>query len=176
MFVSPRHLQNKTAKFSKDRQEYLQQLVTEYSTTVEIEAKQQIVANLANFCYDPINFDYMEKLNIIDLFTDVLQDNDEKLIEFAIAGLCNLTAHVNFQEKVMQTPDCLQLIMKCLSRDCEETLISAMTTLIQLLHSQKDKLTVVEIVNAMKTLSFSENKRIKNLALLFLKDTGTVPY
>lgn len=162
----------KPQKYNNDREEFLQKLVDEYSTTVDLDLKQQVVANLANFCYDPKNFDFMERLNIIDLFTDVLQENDDKLIEFAMAGLCNLTTSVNFQEKVIQTTDCLQLILKCLSRENEEALISAMTTLVQLLHSQKEKLNSVEIINALKTLSLSENKRIKNLAIIFLRDCG----
>ena len=32
------------------------------------ESKQQVLANLANFAYDPINYDYMRRLNILDLF------------------------------------------------------------------------------------------------------------
>ena len=32
------------------------------------EAKEQILANLANFAYDPINYEYFKKLNIADLF------------------------------------------------------------------------------------------------------------
>ena len=32
------------------------------------ESKQQVIANLANFAYDPLNYDYMRRLNILDLF------------------------------------------------------------------------------------------------------------
>ena len=31
-------------------------------------AKEEILANLANFAYDPINYDHFRKLNIVDLF------------------------------------------------------------------------------------------------------------
>ena len=31
-------------------------------------AKVQILANLANFSYDPINYGHLRKLNVIDLF------------------------------------------------------------------------------------------------------------
>ena len=32
------------------------------------EAKKQVLANLANFSYDPINFAYLKELNVVDLF------------------------------------------------------------------------------------------------------------
>jgi hypothetical protein len=32
------------------------------------EYKQQIVANLGNFAYDPINYEFIRRLNILDLF------------------------------------------------------------------------------------------------------------
>ena len=30
--------------------------------------KQQILANLANFAYDPVNYEFFRQLNILDLF------------------------------------------------------------------------------------------------------------
>lgn len=33
-----------------------------------IDYKQQVLANLANFAYDPVNYDYFRELNILDLF------------------------------------------------------------------------------------------------------------
>jgi len=32
------------------------------------EAKLQVLANLANFAYDPINYEYLRQLNVVDLF------------------------------------------------------------------------------------------------------------
>lgn len=54
-----------------------------------LEGKKQVIANLANFAYDPINYEHMYKLNVLDLFLDSLTESDPKLIEFAIGGLCN---------------------------------------------------------------------------------------
>lgn len=31
-------------------------------------AKEEILANLANFAYDPINYEHFRKLNVMDLF------------------------------------------------------------------------------------------------------------
>ena len=33
-----------------------------------LDSRIQILANLANFAYDPINYNHMRKLNVIDLF------------------------------------------------------------------------------------------------------------
>jgi hypothetical protein len=56
---------------------------------VFIEAKEQILANLANFAYDPINYDTLFELHVPDLFIDALDEPNPKFFEFAIAGICN---------------------------------------------------------------------------------------
>lgn len=55
-----------------------------------IESKYQVLANLANFAYDPINYPHIRSQKIIDLFIEQLVSDDKKLIAFAAAGLCNL--------------------------------------------------------------------------------------
>lgn len=49
-----------------------------------------MIANLANFSYDPINYEFLRKLGVIDLFLDQLAEDDLKLAQFALGGLCNL--------------------------------------------------------------------------------------
>lgn len=56
-----------------------------------VDAKGQVLANLANFAYDPINYEYLRQLKVIDLFLDQLSEKDALLTEFAIGGLCNLS-------------------------------------------------------------------------------------
>ena len=63
------------------------------------ENKLQIIANLANFGYDPINYGFFRTLNVLGLFLDVLaeeqdggsanSDFDDKMRQFAIGGICN---------------------------------------------------------------------------------------
>jgi hypothetical protein len=53
------------------------------------EAKEQVLANLANFAYDPINYDTLFELHVPDLFLDALDEPNPKFVEFAIAGICN---------------------------------------------------------------------------------------
>nr|XP_014337740.1 PREDICTED: armadillo repeat-containing protein 7 isoform X2 [Bos mutus] len=41
---------------------YLQALVTEFQQTQSQDAKEQVLANLANFAYDPGNYQYLRQL------------------------------------------------------------------------------------------------------------------
>ncbi|XP_030683874.1 armadillo repeat-containing protein 7 isoform X5 [Nomascus leucogenys] len=41
---------------------YLQALVTEFQETQSQDAKEQVLANLANFAYDPSNYEYLRQL------------------------------------------------------------------------------------------------------------------
>lgn len=50
-----------------------------------------MLANLANFAYDPINFTHLRTVGAIDLFIEQLASDDKKLKAFAAAGLCNLS-------------------------------------------------------------------------------------
>lgn len=50
-----------------------------------------MLANLANFAYDPINYGYIRQLSIIDLFLSALSENNPRLVRFAIGGICNLS-------------------------------------------------------------------------------------
>ena len=68
MFSSKEYLEKKTGKWGVGRFKYLQALVTEFQDTSKHEYKLQVLANLANFAYDPINYEYFRQLNILDLF------------------------------------------------------------------------------------------------------------
>lgn len=52
--------------------------------------KRQVIANLANFAYDPINYEYLRELSVLNIFLDILADDDYLLVRFAVSGLCNL--------------------------------------------------------------------------------------
>jgi len=54
------------------------------------EAKEQVLANLANFAYDPINYEFLRKLSVIDLFLDQLSEENTNFVQFGLGGLCNL--------------------------------------------------------------------------------------
>lgn len=72
---------------------YLQALVTEFQETESQDAKEQVLANLANFAYDPGNYQYLRQLQVLDLFLDSLSEENETLIKFAISpAFCRVSA------------------------------------------------------------------------------------
>ncbi|KAK2147721.1 hypothetical protein LSH36_539g01000 [Paralvinella palmiformis] len=71
MFSTQEYLDKKTGPYGIGRFSYLQSLVTEFQDTDSEEAKLQVLANLTNFAYDPINYEYIRHLKIIDLFLDI---------------------------------------------------------------------------------------------------------
>ena len=106
MFTSQEYIDRKTGVDNLGRFEYLQALVTEFQdsdrqgtecaahmdeTTSRIlsevklrscyisEAKEQTLANIANFGYDPINYGHFRKLGVLDLFMGKLSIWSEHL-------------------------------------------------------------------------------------------------
>lgn len=60
------------------------------------DTKLQVLANLANFAYDPINYDYIRSLQLIDIFLEHLYSDNEILVSYSIAALCNLSSGIYF--------------------------------------------------------------------------------
>ncbi|XP_046568982.1 armadillo repeat-containing protein 7-like [Haliotis rubra] len=173
MFSSQEYLDRKTGPYGIGRFSYLQSLVTEYQDIDDQEAKQQVLANLANFAYDPINYDYFRKLNVLDLFLDALDESDEKLVEFGVGGLCNCVLDKLNKEYILQNGG-VALVINCLSSPVEETVLSAITTLMYLITNEsKQEITALPVVECMLRFSRSLNKRLSNLALVFLQDYCT---
>lgn len=48
------------------------------------EAKEQVLANLANFAYDPQNMEDLIRLQVTELFLDMLTEENENFVEFGI--------------------------------------------------------------------------------------------
>lgn len=55
------------------------------------EAREQVLANLANFAYDPRNWQLLRQLQVLDLFLDMLTEDSETLVEFAMGERCTPT-------------------------------------------------------------------------------------
>lgn len=87
-------------------------------------------------------------------------------------GLCNLCPDKANKEHILQAGG-LPLIINCLSSPNEETVLSAVTTLMYLnspgtrSHSE---LTSLPVVQCMLRFSLSTNTRLRNLAQIFLED------
>ncbi|XP_061248861.1 armadillo repeat-containing protein 7 isoform X1 [Bos javanicus] len=151
---------------------YLQALVTEFQQTQSQDAKEQVLANLANFAYDPGNYQYLRQLQVLDLFLDSLSEENETLVEFAIGGLCNLCADRANREHILQAGG-VPLIVNCLSSPSEETVLSAVTALMGLGSPgarPHPELTARPVVQCMLRFSLSASTRLRNLAQIFLED------
>lgn len=151
---------------------YLQALVTEFQETQSQDAKEQVLANLANFAYDPNNYPYLRQLQVLDLFLDSLSEDNENVVEFALGGLCNLCPDRANKEHIIQTGG-IPLIINCLSSPNEETVLSAITTLMALSSPGSGapaELTALPVVQCMLRFSVSASTRLRNLAQIFLED------
>ncbi|OAO13210.1 armadillo repeat-containing protein 7 [Blastocystis sp. ATCC 50177/Nand II] len=149
----------------------MQKLVTEYQDTPKIEARRQIIANLANFAYDPYNFAMIEELHILDLFLDGLEEEDEQLREFGMGGICNCACDDGFAAVILSDKSNVKHIVKQLSSTNENTVVSALTTLYYLLDGENGALYIKKpnILKAIHTYAECDNVRIRNVASCLLK-------
>lgn len=135
LFQTPEEIKSKKGVHRSHRFAYLQRLVNEFQETEDIKAKQEILAHLANFAYDSVNYEYLRQLHVIDLFLDMLIEEDIELKRFGIGGLCNCCIDPKNIEIILKPENKgLLLIKKCLSSSDEETVLSAITTLFYLLN------------------------------------------
>ncbi|PKY38496.1 ARM repeat-containing protein [Rhizophagus irregularis] len=170
MFSTRRQLERRTGKSGTPRFEYLEELVNEYQNTNDQEAKYQVLAILANFAYDPINYDWLLQLNVVDLFLDTLSEPDEKLKEFGLGGLCNLCLETRNKEHIIDNGG-IPMIIDCLSNENLNTQLSAITTLIFLITPKSEQFILTEHVKEeiIKLLQ-CDSVCVKNLATIFLED------
>ncbi|KFP24087.1 Armadillo repeat-containing protein 7, partial [Colius striatus] len=137
------------------------------------EAKEQVLANLANFAYDPKNYEYLRQLQVLDLFLDMLTEDNETLVEFAMGGLCNLCLDKTNKDYILEANG-VEPIINCLSSSNEETVMSAVTTLMYLTTPQsRQQTTALPVVECMLRFALSASRRLSNLATVFLEDYCT---
>ncbi|KAK3783324.1 hypothetical protein RRG08_044333 [Elysia crispata] len=175
MFSTREYLEKKTGPYGVGRLSYLQSLVTEFQESAESdnETKEQILANLANFAYDPINYEYFKKLNITDLFLDCLDEENDKLVEFAIGGICNCCLDKEIKDHIIGASG-IELIIKCLSKPQENTVMSAITALMYLVTPiSKQDITALPVVECMLRYAKCPSKQVANLAQVYLEDYCT---
>ncbi|XP_078052202.1 uncharacterized protein LOC144478308 [Augochlora pura] len=170
MFTTKERLIKRTGRNAIGRYEFLKLLATEFKTTKSKEAKEQVLANLANFAYDPINYGYMRQLQIIDLFLYALSEENVKLVRFAAGGICNLCVDPINKLYILRNQG-IQLLTSLLSSQDEDILLSVITSLIYLrIPEAKDQVTSSIIDKASELLLNHESNRVKNLAMVFLNN------
>lgn len=154
------------------------------------EAQEQVTANLANFAYDPINFEYLREALAIELFLELLANVNPKLVRHGIAGICNICLGT-FPANVVSTTEMLikkhfvseaqsrsqilslggiEKIASLLPHECDDIVQKALATLIQLdsadIHLQI--FTEANVTSAKKHLE-SAFIPLKNIAAVFLE-------
>ncbi|XP_032592837.1 uncharacterized protein LOC6564056 [Drosophila grimshawi] len=102
MFSSHRHLKRKTPAEGIDRREYIAHLVDEYYTSTNVEALEQVTANLANFAYDPINWAHLHEADALDVFVASLDTQNPNLQLHSIAALCNFCLDKNAAKFIIE--------------------------------------------------------------------------
>ncbi|KAJ6660339.1 hypothetical protein lerEdw1_017762 [Lerista edwardsae] len=88
-------------------------------------------------------------------------------------GLCNLCLDKINKDYILEA-DGVAAVINCLSSSNEETVMSAVTTLMYLTtHQSRQQTTPLPVVECMLRFSLSANRRIQNLATVFLEDYCT---
>ena len=157
MFTSRKQLITKSGNKGVDRFEYLQELVNEFHQSASLgvftlnfilfrlvytcslifitnvlfkflESQEQVLANLANFAYDPLNYHYLRELKVIDIFISGLSSRNEFFNLYCIKGLCNLSNDPLNQEKIVKSGG-INPIKQLVKSDKEDLCIAAITTL-----------------------------------------------
>ncbi|XP_028175977.1 armadillo repeat-containing protein 7 [Ostrinia furnacalis] len=171
MFSSRAQLEKRTPENGTDRENFLSLLVDEYLNSSSYDAKCQVLANLANFAYDPINYGYIRDVGVLDIFLYVLKNEaDSKLLHFASAGICNLCLDPANAEYILNHMG-LQPIIALLESENNETVANCITTLIYLFNEQtQSEINTSDITKKVQSLAVSDDKMLANLATIFLQD------
>lgn len=170
MFTNKERQKQRTGKHGSSRDQYLQDLVTEFQSTVKEDSKERIVAHLANFAYDPFNYEYFRNLHIVDLFLDCLTEPSEKLVEFGIAGICNCCPDPANSEIIVKSGG-IPLITACLASPVQKVVLYAVTALYYLCTAAtKGEVLTPQVIEQMNTFAGagSEYVQLSNTARAFL--------
>ncbi|CAN6468564.1 unnamed protein product [Victoria cruziana] len=170
MFTNDSRQLERTGKYGTPRKQYLQELVAQFQKTSDEESKEKIVANLANFAYDPYNYDFLRRLNVMELFLDCITEPNEKLIEFGVGGICNACVDPLNAQMIVQSGG-IPLIIQCLSSPVRNTVSYALAALYYLCDPDtKAEILKPEVIELIRRYSSAEavNVTFSNLAKSFL--------
>ncbi|KAG6452683.1 armadillo repeat-containing protein 7 [Manduca sexta] len=175
MFSTQTQLKRRTPQNGTNREEYLSLLVDEYLNTSSYEAKCQVLANLANFAYDPINYSFIREVGVLDIFVHVLKkETSTKLLRFAIAGICNLCIDPLNAEYIL-TYLGLKYIIALLNSSDTTILADTITTLLYVYNEHtKPEIITPDVIKVLQQLKDTEDPRLSNLATIFLQDVSQI--
>uniref|UniRef100_A0A1B0G4T5 Armadillo repeat-containing domain-containing protein n=1 Tax=Glossina morsitans morsitans TaxID=37546 RepID=A0A1B0G4T5_GLOMM len=177
MYSSHTYLKRKTPEPGVNRQEFIAHLIEEYyTTTTNVEAQEQVSANLANFAYDPINWDYLKSAEALKLFVELLQTPNENLQLYGIAGLCNICLDKQSHDFILQKSHLKSIHTLLVKTENLEIALNILTLIYQLLTSldagyDKAFILTIEILKKIKFYCQSiKDRRIINISTLILED------
>ncbi|KAL5544862.1 hypothetical protein UlMin_008646 [Ulmus minor] len=150
MFTNERRQEERTGRHGTPRLQYLQELVSQFQNATDEETKEKVVANLANFAYDPYNYSFLRQLNVLELFVDCITELNEKLVEFGVGGICNSCADPANAAIITQCGG-IPLIIQCLSSPVRNTVNYALGAIFYLCNkSNKEEILKPEVVDVIK--------------------------
>lgn len=170
MFTNSRRQEERTGKYGTPRVQYLQELVSQFQNATNEESKERIVANLANFAYDPYNYSFLRQLNVLELFLDCITEPNEKLVEFGVGGICNACVDPANAAVVTQCGG-IPLTIQCLSSPVRNTVNYALGALFYLCNaSTKEEILRPEVIDVMERYAAADAVSVSfsNLAKAFL--------
>ncbi|KAL2317305.1 hypothetical protein Fmac_031181 [Flemingia macrophylla] len=195
MFTNDQRQEERTGRYGTHRLQFLQQLVTQFQNTSEdgkpfplvnklcwlclfrvmlfllfAETREKILANLANFAYDPYNYNFLRQLNVLELFIDCLTEPNEKLVEFGIGGICNSCADPA-NAAIVTNFGGIPLIIQCLSSPVRNTVNYALGALYYICNeSNKGEILKPEVIDVIERYAAAEEVSVSfsNLAKAFL--------
>lgn len=154
--------------FLVNRYKYLLNLVTEFQESDNLDDKLQVLGNLANFAYDPINHDFLKQVGAVDLFIDSLGESDKQIVRFSLTGLSNLCANADFADFVLSRFG-HEVIANCLTSLDIETVLASLTCLIFLAFDHRH-IVDQQLATCVASLKNSSDKRLQVLSSVFLED------
>lgn len=172
MFTSSKWLKIKTPPNSLGRKEFIESLVKEFHTTTNIEAQEQITANLANFAYDPINYKYLTDANALDLFILLLNSPNEKLVLHGSAGLCNICSDLYSLEEITK-PQNIKVITEVFEKTRDTEVSINLLVLFYFLSCKKNLRSLIftlENIKKIQLLKKSSEKRLVSLSTVLFED------
>ncbi|KAL5798202.1 hypothetical protein ACOSQ2_003022 [Xanthoceras sorbifolium] len=156
MFTNNQRQEERTGRYGTPRLQYLQELVSQFQTAMDEASKEKIVANLANFAYDPYNYSFLRQLNVLELVLECITEPNEKLVEFRIGGICNACADPANAAIVIQCSG-IPLIIQCLSSPVKNIVNNALGTLYYLCNkSNKEEILKPEVVDVIRRYAAAE--------------------
>ncbi|XP_005181653.4 armadillo repeat-containing protein 7 isoform X1 [Musca domestica] len=175
MFSSHQSLKRKTPCPGINREEFIEHLVEEYYTTTNVEAQEQVTANLANFAYDPINWEYLKKKEAVQLFLELLRSNNDRLKLHGIAGLCNISLDHEISLHLSNSVNFKIIQELLLNSQNTEILLNCCTIIYQLLNNQQGERGDILYRDTVKRIQhinsqYKNNKRLANISELLLLD------